>query len=267
MLARITLMLFVIAGLCAGAFTLGSKATAGQGDASGIPPEHPVALALRFQQELGLSPDQVTKLDQMREAMAKEFAPFREQADSIQHRMQELQQSGKQDDEATKNLQRKAQELGAKMQPLFERYGQSLAQLLSDEQKEKLGKLAAEAHAHESQGQDFVMMFVMQSRERLGISPQQFTKLQYLQSDFIRAFAPLREQMEMLQMEVQEKFGKAGKEPAAEYRERGGGIQKKIMELQAKFSERAIKEVLDPNQRAMLEELLRGQHRSTPNGG
>ncbi len=266
MLTRITIMFVVIAVLCSAAFTLGGKAVASQSDASGIPPEHPVALALRFQQELGLSSEQVAKLDQSREAMAKEFAPLRERAQSIQHRMQELQQSGKSDEDAAKKLQHEGEELGAKIQPLFERYSQSVVQLLSPEQREKLMKLS-EAHAHGPEGRGFVMMFVMQSREQLGISPQQFTKLQYLQADFIRAFAPLREQMETLQMEVQEQFGRAGKEPTREYRERAEGLQKKIGELQAQFSERAIKDVLQPNQRAKLVELLHGEHRSAPNRG
>src|SRR5579862_1293102 len=134
-------MLIVTAGLCAGAFTLGGKATAVQDDAGGIPPEHPVALALRFRQELGLSPDQVAKLDELRVALAKEFGPYRAQAEAIMHRTQEMQQSGKQDENAAKALQRENDDLAAKMQPVFERYGQSVAQLLTPEQKEKLGQL------------------------------------------------------------------------------------------------------------------------------
>ena len=261
MFTRITLTFVVIAVLCAGAFTLGGTAAAGQGDASGVPAEHPVSLALRFRQELGLSGDQTAQLEQMRGAMAKEFAPIREMADSIQRRMQALQQSGKQDPEAGRNLQREAEELGSKVKPLFERYAQSVFQLLSPEQREKLGRLA-EAHAHESDGRDFVMMFVMQAREQLGINPQQFTKLQYLQADFIRAFAPLREQMEMLQMEAQQKFGRAGQEPPPEFRGRMEALQRKVKELQSQFSERAVKDVLQPDQRTKLEQLLGGGHRS-----
>lgn len=260
MLARITITFVVIAVLCSVAFTLGGTAAAGQGDAGGVPAEHPVALALRFRQELGLSGDQAAQLEQMRGAMAKEFAPIRELADSLQHRMQELQQSGKQDQEAARSLQREAEELGAKIKPLFERYAQSALQLLSPEQHERLGRLA-EAHAHESDGRDFVLMFVMQAREPLGINPQQFTKLQYLQADFIRAFAPLREQMEMLQIEAQQKFGKAGQEPPPEFRGRMEVLQKKVKELQSQFSERAVREVLQPDQRTKLEQLLGGGHR------
>lgn len=258
-------MFVIIAGLCAGAFTLGG-ASAAQGDTGGIPPEHPIALALRFRQELGLSADQVSHLEEMRASFAREFAPIRERSESIQHRMQELQQSGKQDQDAARALQREAEELGNQAKPLFERYMGSVVQLLTPEQREKLGKLA-DAHSHQQEGPVFVLMFAIESRERLGINPQQFTKLQFLQADFIRAFAPLREQMEMLQIEVQEKFGKEGKEPTPEYKGRAEAIQKKVMELQTQMSERAMKEVLLPNQRAMLGELLRGEHRSGQNGG
>ena len=110
-------------------------------------------------------------------------------------------------------------------------------------------------------------MFIMQAREQLSITPQQFTKLQYLQADVIRAFAPLREEMELLQAEVQAKVANGATEPPPELKERGAGIQKKVKELQANFSDRAIKEVLEPKQRAMLEELLRGKHNPAPNGG
>lgn len=259
MSTRIALLFVVIAVLCSAAFTLGGTAAARQVDASGIPPEHPVSLALRNRQELGLSDEQVTKLSQMRDAMAAEFAPLRDQAQSLQHQMQELQQSGSNDTDAAKKLKAAGDELGNKMRPMFDRYAQAVAQLLSPEQREKLMKLS-ELQRQKSNGNQFVLGFVMESRERLGITPQQFTKLQYLQADFIRAFAPLREQMELLQMEVQEKFGKAGREPTAEYQERGKNLQQKVMELQAQFSERAVKEVLEPKQRTELEELLGGKH-------
>jgi hypothetical protein len=265
-LARIGLLFFVITGLCAAAFTLGGAASA-QGDGQiGIPQEHPLALALKFRQELGLNSDQVAHLQEMMVSFTQEFAPIRQKADSIQHRMQELQQSGKQDPEAGKALQREADGLGESAKPLFEKYAQSAMQLLTPEQREKLSKLA-DAHSQQAKPQDFVMMFVMEHREQLGISPQQFTKLQYLQADFIRAFAPIREQAEMLGMEAQEKFGKAGKEPPPEFRQQMEGIQKKVMQLQGQFSERAVKEVLQPNQRAMLEEMLRGDHRPGQPGG
>jgi hypothetical protein len=238
----------------------------GRQDASGIPAEHPLSLAYRYQQELALTADQVIKLGQLRDDMVKEFAPLREQAESIQHRMQELQQSGTPNEDAAKKLKLEGEELGMKLQPLFERYAKSVGDLLTQEQREKLMKLA-QANAQRADGQEFPLMVALQSREQLGITPQQFTKLQYLQADFIRAFAPLREAMELLQMEMQEKFGKVGEQPTADYQEKGAALQKKVSELQAEFSGKAVKDVLNRDQRAKLEELLHGEHRAAKDGG
>ncbi len=263
MFARISLMFVVIAGLCSAAFTLGS--TAAQGDPSGIPQEHPIALALRFHNELGLNQDQKSKLESLKGEIAKEFAPLRQQAEGIQRRMEELQKSGSQDQEKGKALQREAAALGEKIKPVMERFAQAAAQLLTPEQREKLMRLS-EAHGKQGDPREFVLMFMMQAREQLGINPQQFTKLQYLQADFIRAFAPMREQMEMMQMAAHEKFGKEGKEPPPEFMQQVQGLQMKVKQLQAQFSERAVKDVLEPNQRAKLGELLGGGHQSGPNG-
>ena len=265
MLSRITLMFAVLTVLCASAFTLGGAASTGQGDKSGIPPEHPVQLAQRFHEDLGLSPEQVAKLIQVKEALTKEFTPLRAQAESLEHRMQELKLSEKPDEVAAKKLQHESEELGGKLKPLFDRYANSVAEMLTPEQREKLMRLS-EAHGKGHDESGFPLMFAMQSREELGLSPQQFTKLQYLQADFIRAFAPLREQMELLQIEIHDKFAATGTEPTQEFRDRGESIGRKVKELQAQYSERAVKEVLLPNQRAKLGELLGGEHRAEQNG-
>jgi len=123
------------------------------------------------------------------------------------------------------------------------------------------------AVGHPSEAQEFMLNTIMQSREQLGITPQQFTKLQYLLADFIRAFAPVREKMELLQLDIQDKFAKVGKEPTPEYGEHAAELQKQVAALQTQFSEQALKNVLEPKQRTKLEELLHGERRSAPNGG
>lgn len=251
-------MFIVIAGLCAAAFTLGGAAATVQGESTGIPDGHPVGLALRFRQELGLSGDQIAKFEELQRGMARDFAPVKERADSIQRRMQELQQSGKQDPAAGAALQREAEGLGDLAKPIIEKYAHAAGEILSPEQREKLMRLS-EAHGQQGDPRQFVLMFIMQAREQLGINPQQFTKLQFLQADFIRAFAPVREQMEMTQMEAQQK-------PTPEIGQRMEALQHKVQELQAQFSERAMKEVLQPNQRAKLGELLGGEHRPGQGG-
>lgn len=265
MLTRITLLIVVTAFLCAAAFTLGGMSWAAQKDSGQIPAEHPVMLALSHQKELDLTSDQVEKLSQLRDQMAKEFGPLWDQAQSVQQRMQELQASGKQDPESTQKLQKEGDEVGANVRQLFERYAHSAGELLSDDQRQKLMKLS-EANGHQPEGQDFKLMFMMQSRDQLGITPQQFTKLQFLQADFIKEFAPLREQMDLLQIEVQDKFGKTGTQPPAEYQQRGASIQQKVQELQGQFSDRAVNEVLNDSQKTKLEELLHGEHPAAPSG-
>jgi Spy/CpxP family protein refolding chaperone len=264
---RIVLMFVVVATLCGASFTLGSSSSLrGQQDSTGIPPEHPVMLALRYQHELALTDDQTQKLSGIRDEMGKEFAPLKTQAESIQKRMQELQQSGNPDQGALAQLKQEGDALGAKMQPIFERYAQEVGKLLTDEQRQKLTALSS-AGGHPSDGKEFVLDTIMRSRDQLGITPQQFTKLQYLLADFIRAFAPVREKMELLQLEIKAKFDKDGQPPAPEYSQRGEDIQKQVAALQSQFSEQAKKDVLDPKQRTKFEELLHGEHRSAPNGG
>ena len=262
MFARIIGTLIVMAMLCTAAFTLGSSTAKNQADKSGIPPQHPLSLALRFRQDLGLEATEVAKLEQLRTELAKEFAPFHEQAESIQKRMEALQKSGSNDQEAAIALKKEAEQLGTKVQPLFEKYANEVISQLSNEQREILMKLS-EAHAHDSDTKEFALMFIISEREQLAIAPQQFTKLQYLQADFIRAFAPLREQVELLQLKEK---AKGGEEPTPEFREQVAMIQKQVSDLQDQFSKKAIQEVLLPNQRAKLEELQGGQHRSGQNG-
>ena len=265
MFTKISLMFIVVATLCGASFTLGSASSGGRQDASGIPSEHPVMLAMHYQHELALSDEQIKELTGLREDMGKEFAPLREQAEAIQHRMQDLQQSGNPDQETGNKLKQEGDALGAKMKPLFDKYAEMVGKLLTDEQRQKLMKFS-NAAGHPSDGQEFVLDTIMKSRDQLGITPQQFTKLQYLLADFIRAFAPVREKMELLQLEIQDKFVKAGNPPPSEYSDRAAEIQKQVAVLQSQFSEQAKKNVLESNQRAKLEELLHGEHRTTPNG-
>ena len=265
MFARITLMFVVVATLCGAAFTLGSTSAKGRQESSGIPAEHPVMLALHHQTELGLSEDQLKKLIALKDEFAKEFAPFHDQAEAIQKRMQELQQSGNPDQQAGTKLKEEGDALGAKMQPLFEKYAEEMGKLLTDEQRQKLMELS-KAGGQASEGKEFVLDTIMKSREQLAITPQQFTKLQYLLADFIRAFAPVREKMELLQIEIRDKIAAEGMVPPDEYSKRGSYLQKQVAALQSQFSEQAAKDVLEPKQRAKLQELLHGDHRAPSNG-
>jgi Spy/CpxP family protein refolding chaperone len=258
-------MFVMVATLCGASFTLGSAASGGRQDTNGIPSEHPVMLALHYQHELALTDDQTQKITALRDEMGKEFAPLHEQAEEIQKRMQQPQQNGNPDQATAAKLKQEGDALGAKMQPLFERYAQEVAKILTDDQRQKLMKYSAAGHP--SDGQEFMLNTIMQSRDQLGVTPQQFTKLQYLLADFIRAFAPVREKMEILQLEIQAKFVKDGQPPTSEYKEHAADLQKQVATLQAQFSEQAKRDVLEPEQRTKLEELQNGEHRSAPNGG
>ena len=266
MFTRIALMIVMVATLCGASFTLGSASSGRPQDTSGIPAEHPVMLALHYQRELALDDNQLQKLNAMRDEFAKEFAPLRQQVESLQHRMLELKQSENPNQDTAAKLKQEGDAIGAKMKPIIEGYAHQVGQLLTDEQRQKLTKFA-NAAGHHSDGQEFVLNTIMESRDQLGITPQQFTKLQYLLADFIREFAPIRERMELVQIEIQDKFGKAGKSPAPEYIELATDIQKQVADLQTKFSARAASEVLDPKQRTKLGELLNGDHRSKSTGG
>ncbi len=265
-------MFVVIAALCAGAFTLGGAAGI-QRDSGGIPAEHPIALALRFRQELALTADQAAKLEQLRVAMAQEFAPLREQMESLQRRMEELRHSEKEDSDAAKALQQEGETLGATIKPMLVRYAQPVGEMLTPEQREKLMRLS-EAHGQQGDPREFLLMFMMQAREQLGITPQQFTKLQFLQADFIRTFAPMREQMELMQMEAQKSEHQPSPERGAQEvqqavaRQRAFNMQAlqiRVKGLQVQFSERAMK-VLESGQRAKLAESLGGERRTGPIG-
>jgi Spy/CpxP family protein refolding chaperone len=259
-------MFVVVATLCGASFTLGNASSGARQDATGIPPEHPVMLALHYQHELALTDDQVQKITALRDELGKEFAPLHEQANALQQRMQELQQSGNPDQATADKLKLEGDALGAKLQPLFEKYAQEVGKLLTDEQRQELTKLS-KANEHPSDGQEFVLDTIMKSRDQLEITPQQFTKLQYLLADFIRGFAPVREKMELLQIEIKAKMAKDGEQPTSEDKEQAAELQKQVAALQSQFSDKAKHDVLDPKQGTKLEELLHGEHRSAPNGG
>jgi Spy/CpxP family protein refolding chaperone len=258
--ARITLLIVVMSALCAAAFSIGGASRSqDRGYAfEDVLGDHPVSIALRFHQELGLSDDQVQHLQHLREELTNAFAPFKDRAEAIHRQMEEFQRGGGKDPQAAQALQHQAEELQTQLKPIFEHFGQAVGEILTPEQREKLGQMN-QAHSH-ADGDPFLLMFLMEARERLGVTPQQFTKLQFLQADFIRAFAPIREQVEMTMMEVQEKYAKAGKEPPQEIRHRMEGLQQKVKELQTQFSERAVKDVLQPEQRARLQEIMHGDH-------
>jgi Spy/CpxP family protein refolding chaperone len=265
-ITRIALMFVVAVTLCGAAFSLGSRSSGGRQESGGIPSEHAVMLALHYQHELVLTDEQIQTLNALRDEMAKEFAPLHEQVDADQRRMQELQASGNPDQETAAKLKQEGDALGAKIQPLFERYAQEVGKLLTDEQRQKLMKFS-NASGHPSEGQDFVLNTIMQSRDQLDVTPQQFTKLQYLLADFIRAFAPLREKMELLQIGEREKLTNPGDTPSADFAAKATEIKNQVAALQTRFSDQAIKDVLEPKQSTKLRELLHGEHRSAPNGG
>jgi chromosome segregation ATPase len=259
-------MFVMVATLCGASFTLGSAASGGYQDASGIPSEHPVMLALHYEHELALTSNQIKGISTLKDQMSKEFAPLHQQAEAIQQQMQQLQQSGSADLENAARLKKEGDALGTQMQPLFERYAQEVAKLLTEDQRQKL-MTYSDAAGHPSNDQAFLLNTIMQSREQLKITPQQFTKLQYLLADFIRAFAPVREQMEILQLQVQAKFAKDGQPPSPDYKEHAKDLQDRVATLQSQFSEQAKTDVLEPEQRTKLEELVHGEHRSAPVGG
>lgn len=244
MLARIVAALVIAALAAASVF-------AQEGLEQGIPLQHPVTFALRYRNEISLSQDQVASLERLRGAFARDFAPFREKMGAIQRRMGEIQRGGNPDPNEVQKLEVAAGELENAIRPLADGYAQQAMQLLRPEQQQKLARLAEAAPGKDGEGKDFPLVLMMQERARLGITPQQFTKLQFLQADFIRAFAPLREQMEMIQIELR------GKPPTPEIAQRVEALVKQIKELQATFSERAARDVLTTDQRARLGDLLR----------
>ncbi len=268
MTARIALLVafFSAIGVCG--FTLGrSSPNAGQARELVVPHEHPVFIALEMRTELKLSAEQLVRLEDIKAALAKELEPFHRRATALENRARELQQSGggsqaKAQLEAEMNALH--QFLKEQVPPILEKAAEEVAQTLDQKQRETLQRLA-QARMAKSGAHDLVLTFIMENREQLGISPQQFTKLQFLQADLIRAFAPVREQMELLQIDVRKTVEQTQTEPPAELLHKMKSLEGQVAKLKEHISNRAIEEVLNPEQRQKLHRLLRESGKS--NGG
>jgi hypothetical protein len=256
MFTRIALLFGIFTTMGLGGYMTGHFTVQhGQGAPNGVPHEHPLTIALEAKAELQLSPAQVAHLEQLRAAMFKELEPVHARLQGIHERAAMAHEAG--DLQAMEQIEKEVKAIEAIARPIMERFAQETIKVLTPEQHQKLGQMVNARMANHG-SRDFVMMFMMEAREQLGITPQQFTKLQYLQADFIRAFAPLREELETMHMQ----FMAGGKTPSAEDMKRATELQKRVKELQNQFTNRAIKEVLNPEQRQKLEQLLQhgGQH-------
>jgi hypothetical protein len=283
MFTRIALLFGIFTTMGLGGYMTGHFTMQhGQEAPNGVPHEHPLTIALEAKTELQLSAAQVAHLElsaaqvahleQLRAAMFKELEPVHARLQSIHERAAKAHETG--DRQAMEQIEKEVKAIEAVARPIMERFTHETIKALSPEQHQKLGQMVNARMANHG-SRDFVMMFMMEAREQLGITPQQFTKLQYLQADFIRAFAPLREELETMHMQ----FMAAGKTPSAEDMKKATELQKRVKELQNQFTNRAIKEVLNPEQRQRLEQLLQqggqpqpgnhdgGQHGTGGNGG
>jgi hypothetical protein len=263
MLTRIALLFGIFTVMGFGGYMTGHlKMQHDRGASGNLPHEHPVTLALEFKNELQLSAEQIVRLEDLQAAMAKEMGPIHAKAADIHERAAKAHETG--DREAMARIENDMKALEAEVKPTIERFSQEAIKILTQEQHQRLAQIV-NARMADHGARDFMLMYIMHSREQLGISPQQFTKLQYLQADFIRSFAPLREKLELLHLQAKD----AGKEPPRQVIEAASALEKRIKEMQAMYSQRALKEVLSPEQSQKVEQLLRdgGDQHSGSHGG
>ncbi len=265
MYTRIALLIAVFSSIGVGGFTLGrSSPDVGQSQGIAVPQEHPVIVALERRTELRLSPTQIARLEDIKAALAKNLEPFQRRAKELENRVRELQQSGGNDEARAKlesEMNALRQSLETQVPPLMTKAAEEVVQTLDQGQRETLQRLMQVKMA-KTGSHDLVLTFIMDKREQLGISPQQFTKLQYLQADLIRAFAPIREQVELHQMEMQKAVQRTQVEPPAEMVQKMRSLEEQVAKLKVLISNRSIEEVLNPEQRQKLQMLLRESNKS-----
>jgi|CXWL01.1.fsa_nt_gi Skp family chaperone for outer membrane proteins/quinol monooxygenase YgiN len=261
MFTRIAILVVVFSAMGAGGFTLGrSSASSGQAGGLGVPQDQPVVIALENRSELKLSAAQSARLEDIKLSLEKKLEPFQRRAKELENKVRELQQSGGTPEararleEEMKALQ---QTLESQVPTIIAKATEDVLQTLNQEQREALQRLM-QTRMGKSGADNLVLTFIMEKREQLGLSPQQFTKLQYLQSDLIRAFAPVREQIEMLQIEMRRGVEQTHKEPGAQLIQRMRSLEEQVAVMKEKFSNRAIEEVLSAEQRQKLQSLLHG---------
>lgn len=265
MVVRIAMLAVAFSIMGAGGFTLGrSSVTSGQADEFGVPKDHPVVVALAMRTELKLSFSQTARLEDIKNALARKLEPFGRRAKEIENMARRVQQLGS-DPQAKSRLEADMkglrQTIEVQVPPLMEKAAEEVVQTLDQSQRESLQRIL-QAKMAKSGSDDLVLTFIMEHREQLGISPQQFTKLQYLQADLIRAFAPIREQVELLQIEMRRTVEQTQKEPPTESVQTMKSFEERVAKLKEQISNRAIEEVLNPEQRQKLHELLRGRSKS-----
>jgi len=255
MFSRLIVMTLVcgamaVAGFTIGAGTAASTQTQAEQKLSGFI-DHPAYIALHAQKELGLRPDQIEALHEIRKLVESQVHSMESHARRLEKQMQDerlrpqLRLNRAAPPEAELEMRM------AQTRVFLESCARQVASTLDEDQRQKLAHLVQERAAQKGT-EDFPLMAIMQSRDALGISPQQFTRLQYLQADFIRAVAPIREQLELLQIEVHEKFERTGSQPPPEIVKRASELEAKVRELKDRFSRTAIEEVLTPEQRQKI---------------
>ncbi|MCH8274685.1 MAG: hypothetical protein IH851_07840 [Armatimonadetes bacterium] len=212
---------------------------------------HPIAWALELHERLGMNEEQIKVLRAVWAALKESMANIGRKMEEVERRVAELKETGRWNEEAAADIERHMAALHRAADKTREAGGH-LHELLTEDQMRRLEEIMDAQHAGRA-AREFLLEFLMAARERLEITPQQFTQLQYLQADYIRAFAPVRERAELLEIRVHEEF--EGREPPPDIREEMQGLERAHAELREAISQRAL-EVLTPDQRERLERIL-----------
>lgn len=215
-----------------------------------LPADHPVTQALNRKSELKLTQEQTVKLTAIKAELETRFAKVNQRLAEIQARMESAKANGDEGEArlAAEDQAKLAQEVKETLAPYVESTGRQALEILTDEQRAKLTGVPQGPEKH-----DLLLGYIMEHRDQIGVTPQQFTKLMYLQADLIRAVAPIREQVELLQEQA-----KASKDPAdaQAVMEKVVPLAAKVEDLKKEFSRKATEEVLDEPERKKLQQLL-----------
>jgi hypothetical protein len=231
---RTSILAAIAVSLATGGYSIGSsKKVAVAEPSSSLGPEHPVTIAL---QEANLEPAQRAKLIEVSKQAGREKLQALRIAEA---KGQQLQALALQKEAEISMLERRLEALSAELATqkkgktnlkvverqlkearaikdmataaservdtlLFEAIDQEATRkgvsLLDGPAKEQVFEIVATRRTLDA-NKDFALMTALDHRDMLGLTSAQTTKLQLLQADFIRLFAPLREQYENLSSE------------------------------------------------------------------
>jgi len=203
LMVRMVTAALAAVGLSIGGYELGTSRAAAPVPpvAVDVPNDHPISVALQSPVSQAMSPVERTRLVEMarsyRQDQEKAQVDAAVQATQVTCRLQsgEVRTAPAQQklDQVRKDVEKQFVQQNRDI--VFRKYSDLVLQEMTPKISKRV-KEVVDARRDMDEERGFGLLIALRSRDEMKLTPHQVTKLQLLQSDFIRRFAPIREAYE-----------------------------------------------------------------------